>query len=202
MPIDFFAVPCGNPNGNCQSQPVKCCSEISIDRFGISDRDSDSRIPASIRLTDDDTWDFTVFNPTGKAVSFKAVDYCVDSFRAGSYALDNPDRTSSEFSSDSTYIPGKELIKRCEGFLKFDGKILFLEIKSRPRGKWLVDAREKFEETILSFKEHHPDLVDRILKPIVSNSKFNRLHQNEMVQRRILKDKVGLEFSIQQSVSI
>ena len=94
------------------------------------------------------------------------------------------------------------LIKRCEGFLQFDTILLFVEIKRRPRGNWLSDAREKFEETILSFREHNPNSPLQIIEPIVSNKLFNRLHQSEMVQKKILKDKVGVELKIQQSYTV
>ncbi len=94
-------------------------------------------------------------------------------------------------------------LKRCEGFIEYGNSILFIEIKNRPRSGWLKDAREKFEETILSFKEHHPNLSSHIVKPILCNPSFQRAyHQNETVQKRILKDKIGLEFIRQDSINI
>jgi len=56
------------------------------------------------------------------------------------------------------------------------------------------DAREKFEETILSFREHHPTLADQIVKPILCNPSFIGTHQNEIVQMKILKDKIKMQF--------
>ena len=95
-------------------------------------------------------------------------------------------------------------IKRCEGFLQFNDSIVFIEIKNRhsSRGGWLKDAREKFEETILSFREHHPNFANQIVKPILCNPSFSGPHQNETVQKKILKDKIGLEFIRRDSIII
>ncbi len=202
MPIDFFVSPCRNPNGNCQIAGVVCSSYTNQNRFGLSDADANLRRPAKVKLNDEPNWDFTIENPNVKNVKFKAVDFCIDIFRTGSYSLKDDGRTVNQFSSDSVNSFGAGLIKRCEGFLQFDSVLLFLEIKKRPKGNWLRDAREKFEETILSFREHNPNNHFQIIEPIVSNMLFNRLHQSEMVQKKILKDKVGVELKIQQSYTI
>ncbi|MHB8260127.1 MAG: hypothetical protein ACYDEC_07640 [Bacteroidia bacterium] len=202
MPIDFFIAPCAKPNGNCQIPNVVCSTNIKHNRFGVCDDDSNLRRPAKVKLNDESSWDFTVENPNNKDVDFKAVDFCVDIYRTGIYDLDDDNRTKLQFSSDNINSIHKGLIKRCEGFLQFDDKVLFVEIKKRPKGNWLKDAREKFEETILSFMEHNPQNPNQLIEPIVSNKLFNRLHQSEMMQKKILKDKIGLEFKIQQSYTI
>ncbi len=202
MPIDFFISPCAKPDGNCQIAGVVCSAVTNQDRFGISDANSHLRRPAEVRLNDEPNWDFTVINSNNKEVNFKAVDFCVDIYRTGTYDLDDDNRDVSQFSSDNANPVYIELIKRCEGFLTFDSSILFIEIKRRPHGNWLSDAREKFEETILSFMEHHPDSPFNVIEPIVSNMLFNRVHQSEMVQKKILKDKIGVELKIQKSYEI
>lgn len=185
-------------------QNVVCGDEIVSNRFGISDEDSNSRLPAKVLIDNDHRWDFTVINPKNIPTSFKAVDFCIEIFRTGNYSLGNENREISEFASADSDLVNKGWIKRCEGFLRFDEKILFTEIKNRTKGDWLKDAREKFEETILSFKEHHPDYASQLLNPIVANKSFsrNKVHQNEMVQKKILKIKVGLELKIQSSYTI
>jgi len=131
------------------------------------------------------------------------VDWCVPIYRTGSYDLDDDNRTAIQFSSDSIFAHDNRLIKRCEGFLQFDNSILFIEIKNRSGGRgWVKDAREKFEETILSFQEHHPALANKIVKPILCNPSFPGPHQNETVQKKILKDKIQLEFVRQDSITI
>ena len=202
MPVDFFTSPCVRPNGNCQIPDVVCSTNTNQNRFGLSDADANLRRPAKVKLDDELNWDFTIENPAIKDVNFKAVDFCVDIFRTGTYSLNDDNRTANQFSSGDVDSLEIGLIKRCEGFFQFNTSILFIEIKRRPRGNWLSDAREKFEETILSFREHNPNSLLQIIEPIVSNKLFNRLHQSEMVQKKILKDKVGLELKIQQSYTI
>ncbi len=201
MPVDFYATPCNNPQWNCQNEPIHCLQAIHSNTFGISDVEGGSNLPAKINaINPDSETDFIVINNSNKEVSFKAVDWCVPIFRTGTYNLNNEERITAQFSSDSN---GNVLIKRCEGFLQYDNYIVFIEIKNRPGGRgWLKDAREKFEETILSFIEHHPNNAGQIVKPILCNPSFRGSHQNETVQRKILKDKIGVDFVRQESLSI
>jgi len=201
MPVDFFATPCNNLQGNCQTEPIQCLQAIPTNTFGISDVDGGRNLPAKVNAIDPDpTTDFIVVNDSNTQVSFKAVDWCVPIFRTGTYNLDDDARVVVQFSSDNV---GVDLIKRCEGFLQFQNSFMFIEIKNRIGGRgWMKDAREKFEETILSFREHHPAMAGRILKPIICNPSFPGPHQNETIQKKILKDKIGLEFIRQDNITI
>lgn len=201
MPVDFFATPCANPAGNCTGYPLPCLTNIPNQQFGVTDEDGGNSTPARVDATDPTIWDLTVTNNSGVNVSFKAVDWCISIYRTGTYDLDDETRTAAQFSSDNV---GVELIKRCEGFLQFDSKILFIEIKRRKKNArdWIEDAREKFEETILSFKEHHPHLANQIIKPVLVNPLHTGLAGSEMVQKRILKDKVGVEFVRQNNITL
>lgn len=203
MPINFFLSPCNNPVGNCQTESIQCHFPFSNDRFGISDANANARIPAIVLLDNENQWDFTIENPKNIEVKYKAIDYCLDIFRTGTYDVSDNNSSINEFSSDSVNTIDREIIKRCEGFLyKDDEWVLFFEIKNRPKGDWLIDARRKFEETILSFKEHHPNLSNLIIEPIVSNKSFFRTHQSEMIQKKILKDKIGVELKVQTSFTV
>ncbi len=205
MPVNFFAKPCNNPRANCIPEPIQCLQAIPNGVFGISDINGGNSVPATINAVNPnpDT-DFIVENNSNTAVTFKAVDWCVEIYRTGTYRVDDPTRNIVNFSSDSVDSAGLGLIKRCEGFLEFNNEIVFIEIKNRQfaRGGWVRDAREKFEETILSFREHHPALAARIAKPILSNPSFPGPHPNEMLQKKILKDQIGLEFIRQDTITI
>lgn len=201
MPVDFYTKPCANPTGNCTTYPLPCLANIPNPQFGITDEDGDESAPARVDIINSAIWDLIVTNNSGVDVIFKAVDWCVPIFRSGTYNLNDENRTVAQFSSDNV---GVEWIKRCEGFLQFDSKILFIEIKrirNHP-SRWIKDSREKFEETILSFKEHHPALANQILKPILVNPRHYGPAPTEMVQKRILKDKIGVEFIRKNSIII
>jgi hypothetical protein len=204
MPVNFFATHCDNQRGNCQTDEIKCFQPILQASFGISDEDGGNNIPAKVKLENIDRGKcFMVENRDIKPVTFKAIDWCIPIYRTGIYDLENNNRSENQFSSDNVDACGMGMIKRCEGFLQFENKILFIEIKTRPGGRgWLKGVREKFEETILSFREHHPDLADQIIKPIICNPSFSGPHQNETIQKEILKNKVRLEFVRQHTISI
>ena len=201
MPVNFYATPCTNPAGNCTAYPLHCLEIISNLLFGITDEAGGESTPARVDIENRAIWDLTVTNNSGVEVKFKAVDWCVPIFRTGTYSLDDENRDATQFFSDNL---GTEWIKRCEGFLQFDSKILFIEIKrikTKP-SKWIKDSREKFEETILSFKENHPNMANQIIKPIIVNPKNKGLAPTEMVQKKILKDKIGVEFIRQNTIII
>lgn len=201
MSVDFFTVPCSNPAGNCTTSPFHCLVNILDSKFGITDEDGGSSTPARVDNANTLIWDLEVINNSGVVVRFKAVDWCVPIYRTGTYNLEDVSRKAEQFSTSNV---GVQLIKRCEGFLEFDNKILFIEIKRRHNKakEWIEDARGKFEETILSFKEHHPQLAHQIIKPVLVNPIHTGLAGSEMVQKRILKDKIGVEFIRLNSISI
>jgi len=201
MPVDFYAKPCSNSHGNCQTETIECLQTIQLPTFGISDVEGAENRPAKITASPNPETDFIVNNNSDTCVFFKAVDWCVPVCRTGTYNLDDDERDTEEFSSDD--ISDGNLIKRCEGFLEYDNTIVFIEIKNRAGSKgWINDTREKFEETILSFKEHHPTKISQIAKPILCNPSFSGFHQNETIQKRILKDKIGVEFIRRKHIDI
>lgn len=200
MSIDFLSPDCSGKT-YCEYSTPACLEILEYPRFGIND--GTPRMPAFVVINNEQAWDLTVENPNRRQVRFKAIDFCVNIFRTGSYNLNNDERTAQEFSSDEVSSSRGGQIKRCEGMLIIDNEqFLFIEIKKAIYGSWLKDAREKFEESILSFKEHHPGLQNGILKPIIANRLLIRTHQNEMVQKKILKEKIGVDFQVRSTYQI
>jgi hypothetical protein len=200
MPIDFFSTPCNNLQGSCQTELIRCLQIIPNDAFGISDSNANARIPAKVVLNDDSSWDLTVENISGKEISFKAIDYCVEIYRTGNYNLNDDNRDKTNFSVSNNPNDGQPT-KRCEGFLRYEESIVFFEIKTGKYGAWLTDAREKLEETILSFNYAHPNHNLNIEKPVITNKNYI-VHQNLAYQSKILKKKVGIDFVLQHTLSI
>jgi len=204
MSVSFFDNSCFNQEGTCLSKgSFACLKNITSTKFGISDYLGATGMPAQVLVDSNEEWDLEVENKSGVRISFKAIDWCIGIYRTGNYLLSDENRLANNFSSGSS---GLELIKRCEGFLYYDSKIQFIEIKrnkARP-SNWIKDAREKFEETILSFREHHPDLANQIVKPILVNRKRNKVNfiSSDIEQQKILKDKVGLNFVRTTSIEV
>jgi hypothetical protein len=179
MPVDFFIAPCTKKNGNCRREGVVCKRTVNDAQFGICDRDSGERKPAFVDVNNKEMWDVVVENAGRKDITFKAIDFCVDVFKGPA-----------------------QLIKRCEGFLFYENKIIFLEIKNRMYRGWLADACEQFIETITKFKENYPDDTFEILNPVIANKCFFRVHQSEMMQKERLKAAIGVEFQIKREIYI
>lgn len=200
MPVDFFATPCNNVIGNCQTELVHCLHVIPNDIFGFTDANAHLKIPAKLLLNNQQLWDFEVENNSNFEISFKAIDYCIEIYRTGTYNLEEETREKVQYSISNNPLDG-EPAKRCEGFLIYNNKILFFEIKTGRYGSWLTTAREQLEETILSFEFAHPHHNLDIQKPIVSNKKCI-VHQNLAYQKKILKAKVGFEFELQYKLTL
>lgn len=63
MPVDFYAIPCNNLQGNCQTEPIQCLQAIPNSTFGISDVDGGNNLPAKISAVNPDpATDFIVVN--------------------------------------------------------------------------------------------------------------------------------------------
>ena len=175
---DFINAPCNKPDGNCKKEGIVCKKTTRALKFGLCDDGSDQKLPAYLDLFREDKWLATVEIPLGKDVTFKAVDFCVEILRNGN-----------------------EPIKRCEGFLLYENKICFIELKNRTYGRWLPDAREKFIETIQAFKQSYPNNEFEILEPVVSNRSC-RTHQSLQVEKQKLKDAIGMEMQLQSKIII
>lgn len=175
---DFITAPCNKPDGNCKKEGIVCKKTTNVKKFGLCDDSSDKKLPAYLDQTDEGKWLATVENPNGKDITFKAVDFCVDVLRNNN-----------------------EPIKRCEGFLLFENKIIFIELKDRTYRGWLPDAREKFIETIQAFKQSYPNNEFEILEPVVSNRQC-KTHQNLMIEKQKLKDSIGLDLILSNKIVI
>ena len=63
MPVDFYAIPCNNRQGNRQTEPIQCLQAIPNNTFGISDVDGGNNLPAKIgAVNPDPATDFIVVN--------------------------------------------------------------------------------------------------------------------------------------------
>ena len=74
MPVDFYAIPCNNLQGNCQDEPIQCLQAIHSNTFGISDVWGGNNLPAKINaINPDSDTDFIVVNNSNKEVSFNVI---------------------------------------------------------------------------------------------------------------------------------
>ena len=62
---------------------------FSNDTFGISDANADLRMSAFIMFNDPSNWNFTIDNKHNREIKYKAIDFCIDIYRTGSYDVYN-----------------------------------------------------------------------------------------------------------------
>lgn len=179
MPIDFFIAPCVNVNGSCQIEGIVCKKNVSCFEFGICDDTPPPHLPAYIDLNNQENWIAIVDNPQAKNVTFKAIDNCVDLRRENG-----------------------EMEKRCEGFLYYENKLIFLDLKNRKYSGWLIDAREKLVETISAFVENNNMETFAILESYVANKLVPSSTSNHQIEMEKFKSATGLKMKISRRIKI
>ena len=156
-----------------------CKSKSSVAEFGICDDPSPPNTPAYV---DEDTsnkqkWIATVNNSSLKPIEFFAIDNCV--------------RLSK---------PGGGAQCRCDGLLRFDNTLIFVELKSGMRG-WLGKGREQLTETIERFRVEDTTSFEEV-RAYLCNSMRPRAAQNHMPEIAKFKKATGLILRIKQEISI
>lgn len=102
--------------------------------FGLCDDAPPSTNPAYIDEINNTEWIGLVQNKRKIQISFYPVDHCVDIRRANN-----------------------EQSKRCDGILRHDDNIYFIELKDRTTSnqKWIKQGRKQLTETLENFINHH-----------------------------------------------
>jgi len=109
------------------------CSSVSNEKLiGICDDPPPLRTPAYLDLNNRNNWIAIVNNISEKDFSFHAIDNCIEILRA-------------DGSIDS----------RCDGLLKVENDLIFVELKNRASSGWLSKGRNQITNTINLFKIYH-----------------------------------------------
>ena len=156
-----------------------CKSESSLAEFGICDDPPPPNTPAYV---DEDTsnkqkWITKVNNSSLKPIEFFAIDNCV--------ALSKPEGGAQ---------------RRCDGLLRFDNTLIFVELKSGTYG-WLDKGRKQLTETIERFREEvHGSVME--VKAYVCNNMRPCTTGNHMTEIQKFKDDTCLILQIKQEIAI
>lgn len=103
-----------------------CIENTSENVFGICDDPPPAKTPAYLDYANSDEWIAWVENDLSKPVTFTAIDHCIDILPATA--------------------------ERCDGMLRYDDTIIFVELKDRDSGRWLGKAIDQLESTINIFR--------------------------------------------------
>ena len=101
----------------------KDCQTITNERkFGLFD--AEDNMPAKIKLTEEKTWNATVFNDEKKTILVTAIDNCIEILRENG-----------------------ETENRCDMMLSYEDNLLFIELKNK-RDSWQAEGLAQVEATI------------------------------------------------------
>ena len=141
---------------------TNCRTTSSRKRFGIVDHK-----PAKIDEQNGASWAVVIENDLRKSVIFQAVDHCV------------------QFEK----LAGKD-VKRCDGFLSYDGKVVFIEIKeSRQKGNnWIEEAEQQLRTSIGYFEKVDAEGITA-KEAIIANKKKPYFGSSQVVRmERFVKE--------------
>lgn len=155
-----------------------CCkTESNKPEFGLCDD-----IPNSSAYIDEinkPKWIGIVKNPDQRDIQFFAIDNCVI-IRRG-----NGDKESS-----------------CEGILKENTNLIFVELKERESGKWFKKGREQITITINIFKQNYDLSNYNSIKAYVCNSLKPRSNFGRVASIQQFYDETGFILKDQQEIII
>lgn len=156
-----------------------CKSESSLAEFGICDDPPPPNTPAYV---DEDTsnkqkWIAKVNNSSLKPIEFFAIDNCVE--------LSKPEGGAQ---------------RRCDGLLRFDNTLIFVELKSGTHG-WLGKGRKQLTETIERFRAEVTGSFTEV-KAYVCNNMRPRAAESHKIEMARFKNDTGLILRIKQEISI
>lgn len=166
-----------------------CCTSSSKQLFGLCDDTPPPSNPAYIDEANDEKWDAIIQNKIGKAVNFFAIDNCVVLLRSD----------------------GKE-DKKCDGVLKYEENLVFIEIKDRRRrgSDWLFKdnkgkrsgAFEQLAVTIDHFKKSYDITSFKKVEAYACNKSKPRVNVDHKVLKERFKNETGVRFYAQRTISI
>lgn len=155
-----------------------CCkTETNKTEFGLCDDIANS--PAYIDENDKPKWIGIVNNPNGKDVEFFAIDNCV--------VIKRNDGTDES---------------KCEGVLKENSNLIFIELKEREGGKWFKKGREQLTITINIFKQNYNISNYKSVRAFVCNSLKPISHSGRATNIQQFYDDTGFILKDQQEINI
>ena len=152
-----------------------CKSSTRASQFGLYDNEATY---ASIVIENHEIWQGEVENSKEKKVVFFAIDKC----------LEIKDENGN-------------LESTCDCLLKQEKQLIFVELKSWKKGRWVKEGREQITNTISLFKKSN--IIDEYqVKAHICNNKRPRSHTGHAVNIQQFKDETGFILSTNNKIEI
>lgn len=146
--------------------------------FGICDDQDKS--PAYIDITHIEKWVADVRNVNGKTTTFHPIDNCIATLR-----------------------PDGNMDNRCDGLLRYDNNLIFVELKDRNNQGWLGHGLKQLKSSISHFKTMHPDLLNSItIKAHLCNKQRPSATTSYNTNRSRFKDETGYIVEINRVITV
>lgn len=146
--------------------------------FGICD-DQDWT-PAYIDEANTDKWVADVRNANSKTTTFHPIDNCVNTLR--------PDGTMDN---------------RCDGMMKYDDKLIFIELKDRDCQGWVGNGLTQLKSSIRHFEKAYPTLLNSLtIKAHLCNKQRPRAVIASNIDRERFRDETGYIVEINRIITI
>ena len=150
----------------------------NANNFGICD--DQNKTPAYIDETNTSNWVADVKNANNKTATFYPIDNCVDTFR--------PDGTMDN---------------RCDGMMKYDNNLSFIELKDRANQGWLGHGLKQLKSSIKHFKSAHPNSLNSLnIKAHLCNKQRPSAAKSYITNTASFKDDTGYIVEINRVITI
>lgn len=179
MPIDFFAHPCTNGNGKCNTHSFPCLASSTKSLFGLCDDPPPAENPAYLDENNPTNWIAEVSNPNSKEIKFKAVDNCVTILR-----------------------PNNQQESRCDGFLIDGSNVIFVELKNRASSGWVSKGRDQLTITIDKFRQNYTTAQYQMTKAYVANKQRPLAVTNISSQVQQFFNDTGLLLHVNRNIAV
>ena len=164
MSVDFFNTPCSE----------KPRTDI---KFGICDDQDGGK--AYTDSKDDTKWAATVNNQHSRAITFTAIDHCMEIKKVGT----------------------KDQESTCDGMLTYAEGILFVELKDQ-KERGITTAKAQLENTLKLFLLYHKDIGYKHKKAYVCNLKHPTFKVIDNETQKRFFSKYGFRLDINTEILI
>lgn len=156
-----------------------CRTSSNFTKFGLCDDPPPDNNPAYIDETDEAKWLSEVINSHEYQVNFRAIDNCIAVLKADG-----------------------NLESRCDGFLEFNNKLIFVELKNRESGKWVKKGREQLTISINRFRVETIDDPKTIIEAYICNSLKPIAHYGQASNIQQFMDDTGLILHCKKQITL
>lgn len=147
-----------------------CCKTSSNKEvFGLYDEPAPSKSKAYIKESEEDTWIAIVNNKKKSNIDFYGIDHCV---------------ILKDKNGDD--------LEKCDGILKADMRLVFVELKNRKSSGWLKKGIAQIESTLNEFLTLHDASTYANISAYVCNKKRPRGASSSHIEKiQKFRDKNG-----------